>query len=282
VVSVNYGPDFLHENILRGLFDIYHKNHENKEFIDFICKFDIRLSQDKIIRDYILDEDNSDFPKELEGKLIENCLDNKNFDTLNKYFARDNQSNIDIIIKILNSRHKNAFTYVKEHRNLDDNISNIYERSDDIKDKDIKYKVIKYYANYVNQMYLELHGMNKSLRDMVQEIQSKLYLEKQEEVEGFTEEIGGLRKENLELSKKNNALSKENENLKTLCRKSISSLKEVQARLDESEEKSRQVFELGFIMGNTLPLETEVDTPQPDMVAKSQGSHVVQKGPRGK
>ena len=156
VVFVNDGPDFLHQYLMKRLYDIYHKDNK---FIDFICNFDIQLRQDKIIRDCILDVDNNNLPKELEDKFIEKCLDNENFDALNKYFSRDEQSNIDIVIKILNSGHEKAFTYVKDQRNLHDIISDIYKRFDDIDDNDAKCKVIEYYVNYVRQMYLELHGM---------------------------------------------------------------------------------------------------------------------------
>ena len=40
VVIINYGPDFLHQNLMKKLYDIY---HQDNEFIDFICNFDIEL-----------------------------------------------------------------------------------------------------------------------------------------------------------------------------------------------------------------------------------------------
>ncbi len=165
VVITNDGQDFLHQNLMRRLYDIY---HEDNELIDFICNLDIQLRQDKIIRECILDADNNNPPKELEDKFIEKYLDIENFDAVNKYFSRVEQSNIDIVKKILNSGHKNAFTYVKDCRNFHGIISDIYEGLDDIENEGVKIKVMKCFVEKVINNYKELHKLHRDLQLMVE------------------------------------------------------------------------------------------------------------------
>ena len=195
------------------------------------------IRQDKIIRDCILDVDNNNLPKELEDKFIEKCLDNENFDALNKYFSRDKQSNIDKVIKILNSGHEKAFTYVKDQGNLHDIISDIYKRLDDIEDKDAEFKVIEYFAQIINEQiekyeeryqnerdkhkkiyldlkvkYKEILDLNRDLRMML-ENQCEIDCAIQERVQGLVKEVQNLNKVNLELLEKNNELLQQKGNM---------------------------------------------------------------------
>ncbi len=240
VLHVNYNQHFLRENLLKRLFNKY---HENNEFIDFICKFDIQLSQDKIIRDYILDADNNNLPEELEGKFIEHCLDNENFDALNKYLDRNKQRNIDIVMKILNSGHDKAFPFVQEHGKLYDIIDNIRKRLEEIENDGIKYKVMVCFEKKFTEKYRELHVIHRDLQLTV-ERQCRFYVEMKEKVEEFIEEIKDLNEVNSELLKQNNKLLKDQYMLKELYRKTLSSLQQAQEKLNESEKRSEEVLTL--------------------------------------
>jgi hypothetical protein len=268
VVFVNYGPDFLREDLLRRLFDIY---HENNEFIDFICSLDIQLSQDKIIRDYILDVDNNYLPKELENKFIEKCLDQENFDVLNKYFARDEQGNIDIVIKILNSGYENAFTYVKDQRNLHDIIRDIYKRFDDIEDKDVKCKVIEYFAQIQKEKYEKRYQdkvgnhkeMCQDLRIKCNEIIKVLHIAVKEigktdgimlrKFQDLKMQVGDFRTENSKLLESNNKLLNEKSSddqiynkLRALYRNAAGSLVKTREDLAESKRRNEAALRLGL------------------------------------